>query len=305
MRIAMVSAHFELPVDSIPIGGVQRHIARVSAALRERGHEVMWTYPGITAIPNTTSVIDARSAVEWCDALVMHDFCSWMDTQGKPNLVVFHGWEGQCPPDAGIMRRRQEIAAAAGATIAVGAFIPKWYGHQVDEVIWGAVDPPGKEESTVAERDLAVWIGRLDPDTSCLDAIRWAVEQGYRVEVYGDGDLRVPLEQMRDSIPGACVLLYGWAPDAAKQFSRAAVALPSGLLTLLEAESRGKPCYATWANPLKQDYWMLHPYPPAAISPLAFPAFEGLSPKWQTARHWAGKQTWSSIADIYERLLEQ
>ncbi|MBU1067119.1 hypothetical protein KKE60_05000 [Patescibacteria group bacterium] len=302
MRIAMVSAHFELQGDDIPIGGVQRHISRVSAALRERGHEVLWTYPGLHIHRDVVTRVE--SAVEWADAVVAHDFCSWC-APDKANLMVFHGWEGVCPPNPPIIQRRQEIARDAGATIAVGAFIPKWYRHEVDEVIWGAADPPGPEEAAMeVEPELAVWVGRLERDTGCLDVIGWAMRQGFRVEVYGDGSLRVSLERLRDSIPGARAILYGNVPDAARHFRRAAIALPSGLLTLLEAQVRGKACFVTADNDLKHDYWLMHPWAPHMIEGVTAHPGELSLLSSASATGWAAQQTWGKIADIYLRLLE-
>ena len=290
MKILMISAHFDLLHDTIPVGGVQTHISKVSAALRQCGHDVMWSYPGVTAVPGTTALVDIQSGLDWADAVVMHDFCSWQNT-AKKNLVVFHGWEGQCPPASAVISRRQAIAQMAGATIAVGQFILKWYQHTADEVIWGAADPPSPGEPTLQVPGRAVYVGRLEPDTGCMEAIKSAVAQGFEVHVYGDGSLHVPLEQWRDSTPGARVVLYGFVPNAAQFFATASLALPSGYLTYLEALIRRRPCAVVATNPLKVDYWGMHPYPPSPV------------PAWFSAWDWARKQTWSHVADIYENLL--
>ena len=313
MKILMVSAHFQLPHDSIPIGGVQQHISKVSEALRARGHEVMWTYPTDTTVvlnpeanyPSITKV-KTQDGVDWADAVVGHDFCSWLNP-GKPNIVVFHGWEGACPPHPQVVAWRQEIARAAGATIAVGAFIPKWYGHEVDEVIWGATDAPVGEELTT-EANLAMWVGRLEPDTCCLEAIRSALRKGLHVEVYGDGSLRVPLEKMRDSIPGARVFLFGFTrhEDVLSNLARAHVVLPSGLLSLLEARVRGKPCVVVAPNPLKLDYWGMHPTPPVIedAEGTVLNLQQCSSPELPSGfQRWALGQTWAKVAGIYEALL--
>jgi len=154
------------------------------------------------------------------------------------------------------------------------------------------------------EPDLAVWVGRLESDTSCLEVIGWAMRAGFRVEVYGDGPLRIALENLRDSIPGGRAILYGNVPDAARQFSRAAIALPSGFLTLLEAEVRGLACFVTADNDLKRDYWLMHPWEPHLIAGVNARPDE-LRFLWSaSAAGWAAQQTWGQVADTYLRLLE-
>jgi len=245
------------------------------------------------------SLVTPQDGVKWADAVVMHDFCSWVgEAQAKPNLVVFHGWEGVFPPDPTVVKRRQEIALAARATVAVGAFIPKWYGHTVDRVIWGGVDLPGGDEPQKDDH-LAVWVGHLEPYTCCLEVIETAVKRGFRVDVYGDGSLRVPLEQLRDSL-GASVILRGYYSEAAPFFSRAHLALPSGFLSYLEALVRGRVCLVGAHQPLKLDYWQSHPHPPLVLHQGQVSEYSCL---WEEAWVWARQQTWGRVADIYEELL--
>jgi len=287
----MISPHFPLPEDSTPVGGVQVHVDKVSRELRSRGHKVTWVYPHDTVTSNGQPV-QTSVGLAWAEAVVMHDFSSWQDT-AKPNLMVFHGWEGQFPLNQAIVEIRRSIAKAAGATIAVGDFIRRWYGHEVDAVIWGATDLPGPGEPTLTIPGRAVWVGRLELDTGCLETIQAAVKQGLEVHVYGDGNLRIPIEQWRDRTPEARILLYGFVPNAAQHFSSASLALPSGYLTYLEALIRRRPCAVVATNPLKQDYWGLHPYPPD-------PRLD-----WIDAWRWAREQTWAKMADVYEELLEK
>ena len=290
MKILMVSPHFELSEDPTPTGGVQKHISCVSRELRSRGHTVVWTYPYDTVTSNGQPV-QTSGGLEWADWVVMHDFSSLQDVE-KPNLMVFHGWEGQVPLNQAIVEIRRSIAKAAGATIAVGAYVPKWYGHEVDQVVWGAVDLP-ENEPRIEVPNRAVWVGRLEPDTGCIEAIQGAVRLGFEVHCYGDGSLRIPIEKWRDGTLGARVVLYGFVPNAAVNFSKASLALPSGYLTYLEALVRRCRCAVTAGNPLKQDYWGLHPFPP------------GRDCDWTRAWEWSRKQTWAKVADLYERLLEK
>jgi len=289
MKILMISPHFELPEDPIPVGGVQRHVAGVSRELRARGHTVTWIYPN-DVVTRTGQVVQTEVGLDWADAVVMHDFCSWQETV-KPNIQIFHGWEGQFPPSQAVVDLRRGIAKMAGATIAVGSFIPKWYGHTVDEVVWGATDLPTSDEPRIEFPGRAMWVGRLEPDTGFAEAVQSAVRIGLEVHVYGDGSLRVPIERWRDNTPGARVVLYGFVPGACTQFRTAGLALPSGYLTYLEALVRRRPCAVVATNPLKQDYWMGHPFPPDPHR------------DWSAAWDWARKQTWAKLADTYERLL--
>ncbi len=294
MRFLMVSAHFDQYGDTIRVGGVQHHITRVTDELRRRGHEVFWVYYNKRYDPAAYS------------AVIMHDFCSFKLIP-TPHVVVFHGWEGQCPPSPSIVRTRQEIAQQAHATIAVGAFISKWYGHEVDRVIWGAVDEPAANEPKRALTEDAVYVGRLEPDTGCIETISAAMREGIHVHVYGDGSLRVPVEELRPKFPDGQVTLYGVVSGAARKFSDHYYALPSGYLTLLEAYIRYRPAFVTATDDLKVDYFGMMPYPPAVLNGKRMRSDlgdEGVQVPSLTDRyHWARRQTWSSVVDIYLELL--
>lgn len=297
LSILMRSHHFTMIGDSIPNGGVQRHIEEVSRVLRARGHRVEWCYPAAT--PSIEP-----------DLVVFHDYSSW-DWGNIPlshTLVVFHGWEGVCPPDPRVIAARQQISYAADHTIAVGEFIRKWYGGKIDHVIWGAVEPPTVEEQMLpGTRGRAVWVGRIAPDTEAVSLIESAAQAGWHVEVVGDGPL---LPELQKRVPAESMTIRGFVDEGIvrKAIAGSEIVLASGYLSILTAYSFQRPVFTAIAsgNAVKDDYIRLMERPPIIVdgefpySPETITEGDHLRLDVVENHKWSATQTWDKIADHYE-----
>jgi len=294
MRIIMRSHHFPLPQDSIPHGGVQEHIFQVTRVLRDRGHTVEWYYPH--QHPHTPG-----------DLEVTHDYSAWDWKQhdAPRTLVVFHGWEGKSPPDPAVVAERQQISHAADETIAVGEFIPRWYGGKIDHVIWGGVEIPERIPTPIPGR--AVWVGRLAPDTGAVLLIHHAVSAGWKVDVLGDG----PHAESIRTYPN--VKMWGFVPQGLVRdvVGESTIVLAAGYLSILTGYAYQRPVFSIIppGNEVKRDYLELMPHPPTIIegpqlleeilhtqSYTTPSTEEAIQQRFQ----WATQQTWDAVADLYE-----
>ena len=301
MKIAMVSGHFELPIDSIPIGGVQRHISRVTDELRQRGHSIDWFYPG-----QRTYLENANP-----DIVVAHDFFCFMEELNCPQICIFHGWEGRCPPDAAVVTRRCMVEKMADASIHVGDYIGKWYSQKADRVIYGGVkpvefvSPPGKNNF--------LYLGRLEPDNS-PDMFFCALSMlsiPYTLQVCGNGSLREYLE-------GICktyninATFHGFVEDPDSYIKSSDIVFTSGYLSILEAFINKRPVISAFSNELKKDYLQLMPaqtfsyeYPVDIREKFIDILENGTEESVEKNYEFACSNTWDKVADVYEEMIER
>ncbi len=167
LNILMATGHF-----APRLGGVEKHVLRVSEELARRGHAVtVLTRRWEAAWPQeedlrgirvrrvaggiASAVRDRRVALlRQADVIHCHDLYAylrfvvpaWPGPQAAHRsraalFVTFHGYEGYPVPRAARWLRRRLAARAAG-TICMGGFICRWYGHPCDLVSYGGVDGP-------------------------------------------------------------------------------------------------------------------------------------------------------------------
>jgi len=317
-------------------GGVEKHVRCVVRELTARGLAVRLATPRcqtdwpehetIDGIEVTRLPLDTRAGrkalaplVSWSRIVHTHDaypflkyylpFRLW--DSHRPAFVTFHGYERYpIPLEARVLRR--VVLWFTRGSICAGAFIPKWYRFRSTHITHGGVDAP-PERPSLGEG--AVFVGRLEPDTGFLkylEALRLLQEEHsltLLLDVCGDGSLRGQGEEFARAHRLA-VTFHGRVPDAAPCFARAQVAFVDGLLAMLEAMASGAVVFATYDNPLKEDYLRLFPGARLAVigeSPTALAdrlaslveAPETLDRMAAAAYAFACTQTWARVADLY------
>lgn len=310
MRILMVSVHFNLPSDSIPIGGVQKHISKITDEFMRRNHIVEWVYPG-----------EAKKKAEIFkpDIVIYHDFSSFIELN-LPSIIIYHGWEGQVPINPEVIRVRQEIGRKCNGIIHIGAFIEKWYHQKPDLVLWGGV-----EEVPVIEpprEKKLLYIGRLARDNSprlYFQALT-QIKENYHLDVCGDGPLREELEQYSRK-NNLNVTFYGFINNIDDYIKRSDIIFASGYLSILEAYINKRPVISAYENELKEDYLFLMPTRLLKLdnNTYQFTCFNDIqkiiphldyilthgyfSEVLEQSHQFALQNTWPKVVDKYEELI--
>jgi glycosyltransferase involved in cell wall biosynthesis len=343
MHVLMITPAFRPRV-----GGVERHVERVSERLAARGHEVtVLTSAHASDLPErerlgplnivrfapirlrfTTRArraLVARRCVRAADVVHCHDLAAfeefyWANRHWLPRracFATFHGFgRFPVPPDVPVRQRR--AAEHCRGTIAIGAFIGKWYGVSPTLVSYGGVKIPARVSA--APPCDAVFIGRLAPDTGIeiyLEAVhRLSRDHGVALDVHvlGDGPLRAELEA-QCAERRLNVRFHGFEPEPFRWLLAARAAFVSGYLGMLEAMAVQKPVYAAYTHELKRDYLVMSPFAEfARIVGSAEELVEALRREWPpdpaatriaAARDFARAQTWDRVVETYLTLYRQ
>ncbi len=302
MRILMTSAHFNLPDDTVPLGGVQKHIEMITGEFCSRGYKIEWCYP-----------FEAKMAISRFnpDLVIAHDFVSFIPDIKIPQITVFHGWEGRVPPDEAVIKRRLEVEKLSSATIAVGDYIRRWYKQSPSLVIYGGVKSvdcvptPGKKK--------LLYIGRLAPDCSphlFFQALK-KTRNIFTLDVCGDGPLRGNLERTAEEL-GIEVKFHGFVNNVDDYIKGSDIVLTSGYLSILEGYINKRPVVSVYDNSLKEDYLKLMPCSPFACG-TSFEVSERLDFIWERGTgelvdinyQFAMGNNWSRVVGKYEGLIKK
>ncbi len=287
MKIVMLSSYF------FPhIGGVEKHVWRVSQELIRKGHEVtvitlkydsrladfedigkirVYRLPERGMIADWCWISTRRGLIKDAQVVHCHDyrvFILWYLPfrflyPGKPVFVTFHGWEGIFPIPRRALFLRKITEFLTKGNICVGDFIPNWYGTKADFITYGGIDKAGINESTGLSES-AVFIGRLERDSGILtylDAVG-ILKKKYGIDIkfniYGDGSLR---EKVRKTAAESrvTVILHGFVENTIGLLTRNRFAFVSGYLAILEAMLNRRLAFSVYENALKKDYLTLIP----------------------------------------------
>jgi hypothetical protein len=202
--------------------------------------------------------------------------------------------------------------------IAIGEFIPKWYGTQVDLISYGGVNVA--HYSSVAG-DLEhlplriAYLGRFERDTGIEEFVhatkQYCTLQGVKIDLHLFGRGRLEEHFLRlQSDSSLSITVSPPVSDTAKVLEKSPIILASGYLTILESLCARRIVFAYYNNPLREDYLRLHP---AASSMFVCgkvqDVMQGLAlcrenisracllsePGWQ----WAREQSWDKLAQRY------
>lgn len=279
MKILFLSNYF-----SPHIGGVEKHLRKVSETLIDQGYEVtivtrrykksLKTREKVGKIKvlrfshNSTKLLGLISIWIWLlknrvivkdsDIVHAHDVGIWywpfrILYPQKPFFITFHGYEGYPVLMKSKLIRKINEKIAKG-NICIGAFMEKWYGTKPTLISYGAVDT--KKYSGDNKKDYkydALFASRLDEQTGILTYVK-AIKKlpNFNLLVLGDGKYKKEAQKV--------AIVKGFVRNTAPYLRRARYAFVSRYLAILEAFSSKKLVFAVYDNDIKKDYLMMTPF---------------------------------------------
>lgn len=271
------------------IGGVEKHIKRLSKELIKKGHKIslitikhnktlpsfeelnkikVFRFPRMSLPKVWLWIYEYRNLIKDADIIHCHDFSTFIYWYMpfrflyplKPVFITFHGFEGIIPIPQRILFKRKVAEFLTKGNICVGDFIPKWYGTKATFISYGGVDIPPAVNNTNSEG--AVFIGRLEKDTgimtyvNALKILKRKYGIDLRVNICGDGSLRGLIERfVRENELN--VKLQGFVKNPTDYLTKSKFAFVSGYLAILEAVVNKKLVFSIYENELKKDYLIL------------------------------------------------
>jgi len=285
------------------VGGVEKYIQLLSAALCEMGHEVRILTPAhrpglparethdgleIHRFPGYRSPARAwlrlmrlRRLFRW--ATVIHvsnthvlEYFYRMVAWTLPDRPVFltrHGMSYLYPVPASERARARRSLEWVDGVAHDGCFIEKRLGVRPDIVPDQGLWPEANDLPVIAEPppESAVFVGRLEADSGIqmyVDAIACLRDQHRRtvtLHVYGGGSLEEHLRRRveRQDLP---VVFHGWQPGAQDRITDGCFAFVAGRMAMQEAMARRRLVVAACVDPLKRDYVCGEPFSPHVVA---------------------------------------
>ena len=336
MKILFISKHY-LP----HIGGVEKHVQKISLKLKSRklkvvvvcerirntkSHEILdgveifrIKYPKIKALGLLTIwwwLWKHRNLLINSNIIHCHDVFIWylpfrFIFIDKSVYTTFHGWEGVFPISYKHKLIRQISAKLSWGNICVGKYIEKWYGIKADYITYGGVSINRVSKFIIPNsKFIILYLGRLDEDTGMeiyLDAFR-IIKLKYpnvEFEFLGDGEFRVEAESVGR--------VLGFRKDITLYLKDCTFVCTSGYLSMLESLNLGKLVFAVSNNPIKLDVIEMSPFKKYVehsknANELARKIDYFLTnPKKantiiSNSRTWTALQTWDNLVKVYQKL---
>lgn len=323
------------------IGGVEKHVKKISEILLQRGFKIILITEKFKDKLAEQEIIGGikvyrvglfkkfkwfnkfkiwwwlfrnRELIKEAKVIHCHDIFFWYLPfrflfPRKPVYITFHGWEGTFSIPKRFVFVRKIWEKLAFGNICVGDYLARWYGTKPDFVTYGGVDL--KEARPVRKiKNKAVFVGRLEED---LDLSKYfeifrnlkGFDKDWEIEFVGDGSLRIQAEKLGK--------VWGFVENIWSKISDARLVFASSYLTIIEAMSIGKVVVSVWDNPLKRDYLLLSPFKNMIITG---PTTEEITKKLffvlrnperqkaigERACQWGRAQTWKKVVEKYLRL---
>lgn len=233
------------------IGGVERHVERVSQELIKLGHEVIvvteqyqqklkevekrksikvYRIPvgGVSEKAKKWHIWrwlwQHRSLISQADIIHVHDVFFWYLPfrflfPQKPVFITLHGYETKFPPATSAIFQKRLAAKLTSANICVGDYIGKWYGIKPTLVTYGATD---QKRLPLPKKPHVLVLGRPSKDNN-IQEVRQALKRVKHIPV-------------------------------THSLKTASIVIASSYLSILEALAAGRPVISLYSNPLKRDY---------------------------------------------------
>ena len=295
------------------IGGVEKHILFISKKLIKKGHQITIITEKYKDNLPSREKIEGIKIIRFCypkikflglftiwikllkyfpiflkaDIIHIHDVFIWympfrLALFFKPVYCTFHGWEGVYPIPFKNKLFRKIAAALSYKNICIGKFIPEYYKIKADKIIYGGVEKVLRQKFK-KQKNLIVFLGRLEKDTGLLQFLHWLEENKgkYKVIFCGDGSFKKTAQKYG--------VVKGLVKNPSKYLEKAEFCCPGGYLAASESLNYSCKLLLFYHNPLKKDYWLLSP-------------FFKMKDKPKQAQKWLQKNTWEKIAEIYLKL---
>ncbi|AIY90183.1 glycosyltransferase family 4 protein [Geoglobus acetivorans] len=270
------------------IGGVEKHVKKISERLSKKGHKViiLTSKSDLTTcskeIVGSVEIYRIRkniflkyidlirymNIIRKSDIIHCHDFSTFifwyipylLIFPKKPVYITFHGYEGKIPIPRVTKLLRKITEKLTYGNICVGKYIQKWYDTTPNFITYGGVDYKKINTSpNHKKKHQAVFVGRLETDTGILtyiEALRILKEKyGSEIELHicGDGTLKDHISKTIAKY-GINAILHGLIRNPETHYNKARYAFVSGYLAILEAMSSGCIVCSVYENNLKKDY---------------------------------------------------
>ena len=327
------------------VGGVERHILEISKRFQKKSldliiiadkagknfkdKEIIQNFKvirldssknkikGIGLIKIWLWLWENKNLLKQTDLIHIHDVFIWFLPLKfiflcKPVFLTFHGYESYPIRKRAILIRKISELLSWG-NICIGDFIRKWYSTKPNYVIYGGVDFVKFKSTRTKNKFDAVFSSRLDEQsgiTEYLEAVKILKKRGiiFKLAVLGDGKYKKQADKVATT--------FGFVKDPSPYFRQSRFAFVSRYLAILEAMACKKLVFATYDNPLKEDYLRMTPFakwiiiekdPRKLADRVEYYIKHPKEEKKLTepAYRWAVKQTWDKVVDVYIKLWKQ
>lgn len=267
------------------IGGVEKHLKRISEELIKKGHNItiitqkhditlldyekigkieVYRFQKMKIFRIWIWIYKHRKLIKKSDIVHFHDYGTFIYWYLpfrflyplKKLFITFHGYEGILPIPKIVIVWRKISEYLTEGNICIGTFIPKWYGTKADFVSFGGVDEL-KNQINV-ENGSAVYIGRLESDTCIteyIEALKILKKKNInlKLDICGDGTLR---HEITDYVNqnDLNVKIHGYVNNINPYMIKCSFAFLSGYLSILEAMISKKLVFSVYSDELRRDY---------------------------------------------------
>jgi len=248
------------------------------------------------------------------DIIHVHDVYWWLllllPLFWSKIYLTFHGWEGQFPVPWRNKLARWCWSKLSLKTIHVGDYIQEFYWDKPELVIYGgAKTSQNKIKKNNKKRLQIVFVGRLEMENDLEKYLSLAKRLRLVLDIeitwVGDGFYKDECQQYGT--------VTGMVKDLTKYITQADLVWSASYLSILEAQAQGKIVCALYSQELKERYlksfpgsaYMLVEYDVEQMktqivklikNPRVFNQYS------QAAQRWSQQQTWTKVADKYQRL---
>lgn len=286
------------------LGGVEKHVERISQELIKLGHQVTLVteqyHQKLNPVTRRKSINISRipvwdvsqkhkkwriwrwlwqhqSLISQADIVHIHDVFFWYFPfrflfPNQPVFITFHGYETQFPLSKSAIFQKRLAASLTAGNICVGDYIGKWYGIKPTLVTYGATD---QKPLPLPKKTSILILGRLSKDNN-IDQVRQALRQAGEISV-------------------------------TTHLKQASIVIASSYLSIWEGLAAGRPVLSIYTNPLKQDY--LKPLSKYIHIAKSAKQLAQLIRKYTSGvymhKPWANLPTWDKITQQYLNLWQK
>lgn len=182
----------------------------------------------------------------------------------KKVYTTFHGYEGNELPTSKAIFMHKLAEKLSFGNICVGDFLKKWYKTKPTFVTYGAVDNFSKVSQEKIDKNLIMFLGRLEEETGILEYLKAfkQVNKKYKnlkLLVLGDGEKRKEAEEFTKKNM-LNVKFTGFIENINEFLPRANFVFTSRYLGILESLMSKKYVLAVYNNEIMKDYLQMTPF---------------------------------------------